>query len=137
MTEAGTWLLAACGLVVVCIGVFFVAFRPPLLPEDRRYLDAPQEALDAVLPGLARWLEKVFWVMGGYMVATGILTIDLALTGVHDGSNTAWVVAAAAGVVSVGLMAMVNFMLRSDFRWPLLMLASLWATSVLLAALGG
>ncbi|MDQ6803852.1 MAG: hypothetical protein M3065_02540 [Actinomycetota bacterium] len=136
MADVGAWLLAVCGLGVVGIGVFFVAFRPPLLPEDRRYMAAQQEPLDAVLPALARWLEKVFWVMGGYMVATGVLTIHLALSGVRDGSATAWVVAGAAGVASVGLMAVVNVLLRSDFRWPLLGLALLWTAAALLAALG-
>jgi hypothetical protein len=33
-------------------------------------------------------------------------------------------------------MAVVNLILRSDFRWPLLGLASLWAAAVLLAAIG-
>jgi hypothetical protein len=90
-SSALRWLTSAhrclwqATLVVVGIGVFFVAFRPPLWPEDRRYIAAPQDSLDAALPGLALWLEKVFWVMGGYMVATGILTIDLALSGVRDG----------------------------------------------------
>ncbi len=67
MAEAGALLLAACGLVVVGIGVFFVARRPPLLPEDRRYIRTPPAALDAVLPGLSRWLEKVFWVSIGQL----------------------------------------------------------------------
>jgi len=89
--------------VVVGIGVFFVAFRPPLLPEDRRYIAAPGPAFDAVLPDLGRWLKKVFWVMGGYMIATGILTIHLALFVVRGGSAIAWVIAVAAGVASVGL----------------------------------
>lgn len=133
MTHLGAWLLAACGLVLVGIGIFFVAFRPPLLPEDLRYMAVPRESLDAV-PGLSRWLEKVFWVLGGYIVATGILTIYLALSGVRDGSTTALVVAGAAGAVSVGLMGAVNLVLRSDFRWPLLGLASLWTAAVLLAA---
>ena len=130
----GARLLAACGLVVVGVGVFFVAFRPPLLPEDRRYIAAAEHALDAVLPDLARWLEKVFVVMGGYMVATGILTIHLALVDVRKGSTTAWVVAAAAGGASIGLMAVVNLILRSNFRWPLLSLATLWTAAVILAA---
>lgn len=136
MTDGGAWLLAVCGLAVVGIGVFFVAIRPPLLPEDRRYIGAPREPIEVVLPGLGRWLEEVFRVMGGYMVATGVLTIYLALSDVRDGSTTAWVIAACAGVVSVGLMAVVNLTLRSDFRWPLLGLATLWTVAVLLAAFG-
>ncbi|MGI8622175.1 MAG: hypothetical protein ACR2NB_01510 [Solirubrobacteraceae bacterium] len=121
--------------MVVGVGVFFVGFRPPLLPEDRRYIAAPEGLLEAV-PGLSRWLEKVFWVMGGFIVAVGILTIDLALSGVRDGTVTAWIVAGVAGVASVGLMAVVNVMLRSDFRRPLLGLALLWTAAVLLAAFG-
>jgi hypothetical protein len=136
MADVGAWLLAVCGLAVVGIGVFFLALRPPLLPEDRRYIAAPRKSLDAVLPGLGRWLEKVFWVMGGYMVATGVLTVDVALSGVRNGSATGLVVASAAGVASVGLMAVVNLMLRSDFRWPLVGLASLWTAAALLTAFG-
>lgn len=131
----GAWLLAACGLILVGIGVFFVGFRPPLLPEDVRYIAAPVDLLESV-PGLARWLVKVFWVMGGFIVGMGILTVDLALSGVRGGSVSAWVVAAVVGVTSVGLMAVVNLMLRSNFRWPLVALASLWAVAVLLAAFG-
>ncbi len=95
-----------------------------------------REPLEAVLPGLGPWLKKVFLVMGGYMVATGALTIHLALTGVQSGSTSAWIVAAVAGAVSVGLMAVVNLVLRSDFRWPLVGLASLWTAATLLAAFG-
>ena len=74
--------------------------------------------------------------MGGYMIATGILTIHLALGGAREGSTVAWVIAAAAGVSSVGLMAAINQILRSGFRWPLLGLASLWTVAVVLAAVG-
>lgn len=136
MADVGAGLLVASGLVVVGIGVFFVGFRPPLLPEDRRYMAARSELDEAALPGLFGWLRKVFWVMGGYMLATGMLTIHLAVSSVREGSTTAWVVATAAGAVSVGVMAVVNLMLRSDFRWPLLGLASLWALAVFLAAIG-
>lgn len=79
--DVGAWLLAACSGVVVAVGVFLIAFRPPLLPEDRRYIAAPQAPLDAVLPGVGRWLGQVFDVMGGYMVAAGVLTTHLALSG--------------------------------------------------------
>lgn len=86
MADVGAGLLVVCGLVVIGIGVFFAAFRPPLLSEDRRYMAVAREPLEAVLPGVEPWLKKVFLVMGGYMVATGILTIDLALTDVRSGA---------------------------------------------------
>ncbi|MFC4950964.1 hypothetical protein [Pseudonocardia sp. GCM10023141] len=40
---------------------------------------------------------------------------------------------AAAGVTSIGWMAAVNFMIRSDFRWALLGLAGLWVLGLLVA----
>lgn len=52
--KAGAWLLAACGFAVAAIGIFFVAFRPPLLPEDKLYIAASPEAVAAVMPGLGR-----------------------------------------------------------------------------------
>ena len=134
--DVAAWLLTACGIAVIGIGTFFVLFRPPLLPEDRRYIAAPGAALDAVGAGLSRWLAKVFWVMGGYMIATGILVVHLARADFHAASTVAVVVAAVAGVASVGTMAVVNLMLRSDFRWPLLGLATLWTISIALAVLG-
>ena len=33
-----------------------------------------------VLPGLSLWLRRVFWVMGGYMFTTALLTVYIALT---------------------------------------------------------
>jgi hypothetical protein len=132
--EAGPWLLAACGFAVAGIGVFFVVLRPPLLPEDRRYIAASPDVLEAAMPGLGLWLKNVFRVLGGYAVATGTLTTYVPLTGVRDGSAVALVIAAAAGISSIGLMALINLELRSDFRWPLLGLAVLWAVAVLLSS---
>jgi len=45
-------------------------------------------------------------------------------------------VAAVAGAASVGVMVVVNVVLRSHFRWPLLALGALWATAVVLTAFG-
>lgn len=86
--------------------------------------------------GSAWLLEKVFWVMGGYMVATGILAIHLALSGVRSGSTSAWIVAATAGLASVGLMAVVNLKLRQTSARPCRVSASLWTAAVVLAAFG-
>lgn len=32
------WLLIACGVWLIGLGVYFIAVRPPLLPEDLRYM---------------------------------------------------------------------------------------------------
>ena len=45
-------------------------------------------------------------------------------------------VAALAGVTSVGVMTIVNFVLASDFRWLLLGFLALWAAGLVLYALG-
>ena len=58
----------------------------------------------------------------------------IANTGVRTGSAGALAVLAVAAVTSVGWMAIVNFMIRSDFRWALLGLAGLWVLGLFLAA---
>ena len=39
---------------------------------------------------------------------------------------------AIAGLTSIGWMASVNFLIDSDFKWPLLGLALLWTTATIL-----
>jgi hypothetical protein len=136
MAAIGAWMLAACGLAVAGIGFFFAVLRPPLLPEDRRYIDKSAHAADAESQGLLRWLRLVFIVLGGYMVATGVLTVNIALSAVLEGSTGALVVAAAAGAASVGVMIGVNIVLRSHFRWPLVALGALWTAAVVVSAFG-
>ena len=119
-------VFAACGFWLVALGVYFVVLRPALLPEDPRFMGSSLEALRAAAPGLDRWLGHVFNVMGGFMVATGALTLLLALrylAGRARGTLTAMTV---AGVSSVALMSATNFALDSDFRWLLLAPALLW-----------
>jgi len=128
----GAALVALCGIVLVGIGLYFVFLRPPLLPEDARYIGADVAALAASLPGLQPWLQKVFWVMGGYIIATGLLTVYVARTTLPARTSGALGMVAASGLVSIGWMASVNVLLDSDFKWPLLALASLWATATIL-----
>jgi hypothetical protein len=80
---SGTWswiVLAAAGIAVMGIGSYFIFLRPPLLPEDLRFLALPASQLDVIRPRLELWLAHVFIVLGGYAVATGVLTIALAAT---------------------------------------------------------
>lgn len=127
------WLIAACGVWLVGLGFYFVFLRPPLLPEDPRFMGVPPEVL-AALPGLARWLGKVFTVMGGFMAGCGVLVLFLARRAVPAGLPGTTAALALAGVVTVGVMSGVNFALHSDFRWLLAVPPLLWAAGVVLHA---
>jgi hypothetical protein len=123
-------LLAAAGLTLVATGLYFLLLRPPLLPEDVRFMGLGVEQLAAIRPRLEAWLTHVFRVMGGYVLATGVLTITLATTSFRSHGSGAGLGALVGGAVSIGWMAVVNFMIGSDFKWVLLGMALLWASSL-------
>jgi hypothetical protein len=126
-----SWIvLAAAGVAVTGIGFYFIFLRPPLLPEDLRFLALPASQLDIIRPRLELWLARVFIVLGGYAVATGVLTIALAVTSFRDHSRGAATGATIGGAASIGLMTAVNFAIQSDFKWVLLALALLWGCSL-------
>ena len=120
------WLFVACGVWLFSLGVYFAVLRPPLLPEDPRYIGSTLPAIQAALPGLARWLSRVFTVMGGFIAGAGALTVFVAATSVPARTpGTGWVLA-LVGVMTVGLMSATNFALDSDFKWVLLAPVVLW-----------
>ena len=114
------------------LGLYFVFLRPPLLREDPRYMGTSLGAIQASVPGLLVWLRRVFWVMGGYMFATGLLTVYVALTSFRTENRSAALVVAIAGLTSIGWMATVNFLINSDFKWLLLAFVLPWPTALTL-----
>lgn len=136
MTTVAAWLLTLCGLVLVGIGGYFVLARPALLPEDARFMGTTPAALLKAAPGLSRWLKHVFWVMGGYIASTGVLVTYLANTGLRSGEDGALAVLALVWTTSIGWMALVNVLIDSDFKRPLLALAALWGLALVLAVVG-
>ena len=138
LRRAAAALIGACAAYQLMLGAYFVAFRPPLLPEDLRFLGATAERLIGDLPRLERWLGLVFVVLGGQMAALGTLLtafavrlmrrqtidrLDLSLLG-------------AAGALSVAGMSAVNFALGSNFRWLLVLPVLAWVIGVALAVMG-
>jgi len=91
-----------------------------------------EEIVDSV-PTLSAWLRLVFRVLGGYIATTGVLVVYIVNTSVRAGSDGALAVVAAAGILSIGWMSAVNFMIRSDFKWALLGLDGVWVVGLLLA----
>jgi hypothetical protein len=133
--QVAAGILIACGAILVGIGLYFAAWRPPLLPEDVRSIGASLPDIERVAPGFAGWLQKVFWVLGGYIVSTGLFTVYLAAASLRTG-RVPVAVFALTGLTSIGWMAVVNFVIGSDFRWPLLGLAVLWGGALALASSG-
>lgn len=125
-------ILALTGVIIAGIGLYFIILRPSLLPEDVRYMHLSAAELEAIGPRLAMWLTHVFRVLGGYALATGILLIALALTAFRARHPVALAGALVGGASSIGLMSVVNFMIGSDFKWPLLACALIWALSLIL-----
>lgn len=112
------------------LGLYFVLVRPPLLPEDPRSMGTSLAQIQATVPGVLIWIRRVFWVMGGYMFATGLLTVYVALTAFRRRTRGVTGIVILAGVTSIGWMAVVNFLLISDFRWLILVFFLLWPLAV-------
>ena len=119
-------VLAACGLWMILLGVYFILLRPALLPEDPRFMGTSIEALRAAAPGFEGWLGHVFNVMGGFMVAAGTMTILVAWRFLASRAPRTFLALAVTGASGVALMSATNFLLHSDFRWLLLAPVLLW-----------
>jgi len=120
-------LMGSCGAWLLGLGAFFALFRPPLLPEDLRYIGVTLEGIRAAAPALEEWLARVFVVMGGFMAGAGALTLYVALSQPKTGRLGTVSVLAFTGLVTVGLMSAVNFALGSDYRWLLVAPMLAWA----------
>ena len=130
--SAASWLLTACGVWLVGLGFYFIAVRPPLLPEDARFMGAIATQIQGAVPGLEAWLKKVFIVMGGFMAGTGVLTVFVATVAMPRRLKGATWAIALAGALTVALMSATNFALHSDFRWLLLVPPLTWLSGLVL-----
>jgi len=124
------FVFAACGIWLIGLGLYFMFLRPPLLPEDVRYMGTSPSAIQLAIPGLERWAQRVFTVMGGFMTGAGLLTIFVAMNASAVRRTWTWSVLALAGLFTVGTMSLTNFQLNSDFKWLLLIPSLLWVVGL-------
>ena len=120
------------GVLLTAMGIYFVFLRPPLLPEDLRYIGLSLSAIQNNIPGLGVWLQKIFWVMGCYIFTTGLITMYVAQTSFRTRTRGAFIILLIAGITSIGSMVIVNFILQSDFRWVLLAFTVPWFIALFL-----
>ena len=125
-------LLTIGGLLIAAMGIYFVFLRPSLLPEDLRYMNTSLPVVKNNIPELSLWLQKVFWVMGGYIFTTGLLIIYIAQTAFRSRTQGAFIIVLIAGITSIGSMTIVNFILKSDFKFVLTAFTLPWLISLIL-----
>ena len=125
-------MLALAGLFLAGIGLYFIFIRPSLLPEDLRYMGSTLQNVKENIPGLANWLQKVFWVMGGYIFTTGLLIVFISFTSFRKRLRGAFSIVVLSGISSIGLMTVINFMIGSDFKWLLLTFTLPWIVALVL-----
>src|SRR5215213_2661044 len=101
------WIFLVCGVWLVGLGAYFMVLRPQLLPEDIRYLGASLPDIQSAVPGLERWLRRVFAVMGGFMAGAGVLTVFVAAGAVPMRARGTGSALTAAGLLTVILMSAV------------------------------
>ena len=124
--QPSVWMLTACGIWLVGLGLYFMVLRPPLLPEDFRFMGTTLAQIRTVVPSLESWLQQVFTVTGGFMAGTGVLTVFMATVAMPPRlKGTSWAIG-LSGALTVVLMSATNFALYSDFRWLLFVPALVW-----------
>ncbi len=133
LRSLATGALALGGLILIGMGLYFIFMRPALLPEDAKYMGSTVAQIQDFLPQLAPWLRRVFGVLGGYMLATGLLTVHAAITTFRSARPGAMLIAAVSGLASIGGMAVTNFAIDSDFKWLLLLFTLPWVVALALS----
>ncbi len=126
------FFLSLGGFFLLGMGIYFVFLRPPLLPEDVQYMGSSLPAIQTAVPGLTAWLQNVFWVLGGYIVTTGLFTVYVAQTSFRARMPGVFTQVLVTGITSIGAMVLINFRLQSDFRWVLAAITLPWFVALLL-----
>ena len=126
LLRCSKWIFFACGIWLIGLGGYFMLARPPLLPEDLRYLGSSTIEVEVLLPHLASWLRNVFTVMGGFIAGCGVLIVFVSVRAVPQCLQGTGIALGSAGLLTVATMSWTNFVLDSDFKWLLLAPAVAW-----------
>lgn len=118
-----------CSVWLIALGCYFAFLRPPLLPEDIRFIAASDPSILAD-PHLLAWLSRVFVVLGGFIACAGALLVLIVRQEPARNGAADRALLLVAGLLGVGAMSAVNFAIESDFRWLLLAPVPAWLAGV-------
>ena len=114
------------------MGIYFVLFRPALLPEDYAYMGTNITNVNENIPLMVHWLQKVFWVLGCYIFSTGLMMFYISRTLFKRFAKGTFVIILVTGITSILSMTVINFIIQSDFKWILLLFTLPWLGSLCL-----
>jgi hypothetical protein len=110
----GAVALIAFGIATTAVGIYFMALRPALLPEDLRF--AHLQTGDVPAP-LLPWLRIVFRTWGGFVVGLGVLLLGQGIAAYTNRSGWSRCGTAIGVVFAFGSFLVSNIQLGSDFLW--------------------
>jgi hypothetical protein len=119
------------GVILIGMGIYFVFLRPVLLPEDLNYMNTSEVEINDHLPGLTHWLQKVFIVLGGYIATSGSLMLYFGIAKGYQKNILLFIFIFISGLTSIVMMAAINFIIDSDFKWLLLLFTTPWIFSIM------
>lgn len=112
--QRGALALVAFAIVTAAVGIYFMALRPALLPEDLRF--AHLETGDVPAP-LLPWIRIVFRTWGGFVVGLGVLLLGQGIAVYTNRSGWSRGGTAVGVVFAFGSFLVSNIQLGSDFIW--------------------
>ena len=121
-------------LLTVALGVYMAVVRPPLLPEDVRFLGVAPSSLP---PSLLRWLSIVFATWGAFITAFGVVLFGVASALRTARTNVLRWATALALMIVFGRFLWSNLVLRSDFLWFIALVFLLSMAAVLMLVCTG
>jgi hypothetical protein len=125
---AGAMLLFL-GILTVGTGVYLLAVRPAMLPEDLKFTGVTVEDLR---PAMVEWIGIVFSTWGAFVAGFGVI---LGGAGAYMLTSRAWLLTSGVAVgvlIAFGRFFASNLALQSDFLW---FIGLLFAMAVLSASL--
>jgi hypothetical protein len=106
--------LAVLGVLTAATGLYFMLLRPPLLPEDVRFMGLAESEIPAAMRS---WLSIVFRTWGGFMVGLGLCVLGAAMRVASGCARWSRFGMAAGLVFAFGSFLASNVQLRSEFLW--------------------
>ncbi len=113
-SQWGALAIVAFAIATTAVGIYFMALRPALLPEDLRF--AHLETGDIPAP-LLPWLRIVFRTWGGFVVGLGVLLLGQGIAVYTNRSGWSRSGTATGVVFAFGSFLVSNIQLGSDFLW--------------------